>query len=438
MTSGYAHAACTMCGKHDYVGPLHGERGGPLACLLCSGKWHAEHAPRRRARRVVIKALKAYEAVGGRLWGKDFDEVKFAASGFFFGGNASSDDFADLTSELLTATLALTHPDKHPSERKGEAERVTQELLALKPFVFPAPEPKPPPKPSDVSSKQSASDLNDPSRPVEPAYPCDDCRDTTPSFYCDHCKAQWEKKQEEEREHEKQKRIEKNARQRKRYEWRKKLRTYRKWRPRCATCDKRFTPKRSDARYCSAACRQRAYLKRGGNQSNAQPLGREHIEQTITGIFTSNPDNAFTTNDLCDRVYAGLSKPERKHCAAVVPIAKKVCERLGEHWDWWRSETRGGKLVFCNRASVMSYAMARLKSDRFSAYRHKSGWRWRASTEEDLRAQIAPGGRDHHLVVEGGAWWKHCQDHIAKFKQATAKQNDHGDDLTSRHGGVVS
>ena len=33
-----AHSNCTKCGKHDYCMPLHGERGGPLCCLLCGGR----------------------------------------------------------------------------------------------------------------------------------------------------------------------------------------------------------------------------------------------------------------------------------------------------------------------------------------------------------------------------------------------------------------
>jgi hypothetical protein len=156
--SGFAHGYCGICNQHKYLSPLHGERGGPLCCLPCIGKWDAEHIPRRRARRAVIKALKAYESTGGSLWDdKDFDSLKLAAGNILF-GNRIEDDFKDLTFELLTAAVALTHPDRHPPELKAEAQRVTQELLALKPFVFSAPEPKPPKqsKPSDGSSKHAS------------------------------------------------------------------------------------------------------------------------------------------------------------------------------------------------------------------------------------------------------------------------------------------
>ncbi len=163
-------------------------------------------------------------------------------------------------------------------------------------------------------------------------------------------------------------------------------------------------------------------MKREGKPSNAKPFGAQEIEQRITDALTSDPDNAFTTDDLCDHVYPGLTRAERKHRAAVVPVAKKVCERLGEHWEWWRAERRGGTLVFWNRVSVTSYALARLKADLF-------GW-WQS--EEELKSEIAPDGRYHEYVIEGGTWWRHCQEDIAKFRQTTAKQNDADVDLANR------
>jgi hypothetical protein len=61
----YANAECAICGKHDYVTPLHDDAGGPMCCLLCKGTWHAEHGRRRRTGRIVIRALNAYEEAGG-------------------------------------------------------------------------------------------------------------------------------------------------------------------------------------------------------------------------------------------------------------------------------------------------------------------------------------------------------------------------------------
>jgi hypothetical protein len=362
--------------------------------------------------------MKAYEAVGGSLYGKDFDDVKLVASGVISIRDPAVFDFHDLTTESLAAATALTHPDLHPPERKAEAQRVTQELLALKPFVFPEPEPEPPPMPDDVSSNYPGGNFSEPS-----LYPCEDCRDTVPLHYCNACKARWEEEQEKEREREEEQRLAKNARQRQRYSA---LKLHRdRWaKPtRCSTCDKEFKPKRSDAQYCSAACRQRAYVKREGKQSNFKPLGRDEIERAITDAFTSHPENAFSTDDLCERVYFDLGQRERKHYAAVIAVAKKVCEQLGENWDWWRAETRGGTLVFWNRVSVTSYALARLKADLYAC-----------GGDEDVNALIAPGGRYHEYVVEGGVWWGHCQEDIASFKQTTAKQSDLEVNLAIRHG----
>ena len=295
---------CIKCGSHTYVMPLRGERGGPLFCFMCAGAWHAEYGRKRRAGRVVVKALRGYQKAGGKTYGKDFDQLKLAADGMFviYEADTAGADFRDLTSELLQATIALTHPDKHPPERQAEANRVTQELQALKPFVFPAPAPEPPPKPGDVSFKQHDDDLNEPS---QPAYPCEDCRDAIPYFYCNPCKAQWEREQEKEREREEKQREKKNARQRERYETHKRfMASISRQAARCAA--RRSEPKRSDAKYCSAACRQRAYVKRDGKASNSRSLPIEHIECALEAAFTANPDSAFTTDDLCDRVYPGL------------------------------------------------------------------------------------------------------------------------------------
>jgi hypothetical protein len=355
--------------------------------------------------------MKGYEEAGGKLYSGDFNKLKLAAGGLYLGAGLneaeSFADFADLTTELLDAAVALTHPDKHPANRKTEANRVTQELLKLKPFVFPAP---PPLKPRDASLKDPPVASNDPSRSIDEtlksvfAYPCAACRDEVPAFYCNQCKVEYNKREQAERD-------EKNARQRKLYQIRK--RELGACHHECATCGKEFKPKRADALYCSAACRQRAYVKRDGKPSNSKPLNPKQIEATIKATLLSDLDNAYTVDDLCDRVYPGLKRFQRKHRTAVIPAAKRVCERLGEHWDWWRSETQGGTLVFWNRTSVMSYGMARLKSDHLYGYR-------RGCTEAKLKASLLPGGRYHKYVVTGGAWWEHRQDDIAKSKSVTA------------------
>ena len=150
---------CPGCGERSLLMPLHGGKGGPLRCPLCVGAWNAEHGRRRRTGRIVIRAMMAFLDAGG--CSQDIDKLKnsaqFGDSGFLGGLHIAevSDplgymaDIAkldgadvDLTSELLADVLSLTHPDHHPPEREELARRVTQQLLALQPFVFPAPKPK--------------------------------------------------------------------------------------------------------------------------------------------------------------------------------------------------------------------------------------------------------------------------------------------------------
>jgi hypothetical protein len=315
---------------------------------MCAGEWQARNGRRRRAERVVIKAMKGYEQAGGKLYKKDFDTLKLAAGNMYLAAGLdearSFADFADLTTELLDAAVALTHPDKHPAERKAEATRVTQELLKLKPFVFPAP---PPPPPRDASLKEARASFNDPSRSADDAlksvftYPCADCRNEVPANYCSQCRAEWDKRQQTER-------VQKNARQREYYQFRKRREEFRRsaHRHECATCGNEFTPNRAHALYCSAACRQRAYMKRAGKLSNSKPLDRKQIEAIIEATLLGDQDNAYTVDNLCDRVYPGLKRFEPKHHVAVIPAAKRVCERLGEHWDWWRGGRGGGHWRF--------------------------------------------------------------------------------------------
>jgi hypothetical protein len=170
--------------------------------------------------------MKGYADAGGRLHSDDFDQLKLAANGFYLGSGLdqaeSFADFADLTTELLDAAVALTHPDRHPADRKAEATRVTQELLKLRPFVFPAPEP---PKPRDTSIKDPPPVSSDPSLDEALksvfAYPCADCRDEVPLFYCDQCKAEYNKREQDARD-------KKNAHQRELYQIRKKQETRRR------------------------------------------------------------------------------------------------------------------------------------------------------------------------------------------------------------------
>src|SRR5262245_1786259 len=99
------------------------------------------------------------------------------------------------------------HPDKHPPERRELAKRVTAELLALKPFAFPAPQPEPRPEPKERPSPLRDADITSPRLP---SFPCAECAYTIPLYYCTACRTEWE-----DRQHQKDDRL--RARQRELY-----------------------------------------------------------------------------------------------------------------------------------------------------------------------------------------------------------------------------
>ena len=136
--------------------------------------------------------------------------------------------------------------------------------------------------------------------------------------------------------------------------------------------------------------------------------GPGRIERAIEAIFDAEPDNAFSTDDLCWRVYRGINRVEKKHRVSVTRAAWKIAQRR-ESLECLRSDALGRTSVWFDKTNVMSYAMGRIKTDMFTYY-HGNDPRvsWRSS-ESDLRKQLEPGGKNHDLVVPGGSWWHHAR-----------------------------
>jgi hypothetical protein len=244
---------CNCSGANKLLAHLHGDKGGPLTCMPCGIEWHAKYGRRRKLGRIVIKAIRAYLDAGG-AW-SDLDRLKLAAGGIVFSSgeaDAIGVEIGDITTELLEAAVRLTHPDRHPKERQESAQQVTQELLALKPFTFPAPEKAPPPETRNSYKKVPSGTAENPLRIT---YPCELCADQVPYFYCNSCRAEWEKRRNKEREIDLAKQRKWRARRRERQ-------LFRRAAAKCAVCGPEFKGKRKDARYCSAACRQRLHRDR--------------------------------------------------------------------------------------------------------------------------------------------------------------------------------
>lgn len=141
--------------------------------------------------------------------------------------------------------------------------------------------------------------------------------------------------------------------------------------------------------------------------------GPGKVACALEAIFANEPDNAFTIEDLCDRVYQGVDQIEKKHRVAVLRAVHVLAKR-DVNLDYARSEHLGRTVIFYRGDRVLSYAMARLKADFLNQYRSVGSRHSQIDTEADLRARLQPGGQDQHLVLPGGAWWRHTEMFVAK------------------------
>jgi hypothetical protein len=132
------------------------------------------------------------------------------------------------------------------------------------------------------------------------------------------------------------------------------------------------------------------------------------VGRAIAAAFDAEPDNAFTTDDLCCRVYKSQWAAKRSERVAVLRAVKGLARHrpdLGVE-AWKEDLARGKPVVFYRQYRVLSYAMARLKGDNFSFKRWQS--------EAELRGMLAPGGRQRHLIEPGGACLRHTEMAIAE------------------------
>jgi hypothetical protein len=137
--------------------------------------------------------------------------------------------------------------------------------------------------------------------------------------------------------------------------------------------------------------------------------GPGRVEREIRAAFNADPDSAFTISELCCLIYPDDEFIEKKHNVAILRAARSLARRWPD-FGWDRSEQRGRGMVFFNAASVLSWAMARMKGDGVINY----------GDEEDMRAALMPGGREHRHIVEGGAWRRHRDQWIAERDGDTA------------------
>jgi hypothetical protein len=85
--------------------------------------------------------------------------------------------------------------------------------------------------------------------------------------------------------------------------------------------------------------------------------GPGRIERTIRALLDANPDESFSTDQLCNRCYGRGGWMERKHRVAVIRAMHGV---LKDDPDWrcGRSNGRSRRMICYNAASLLSTAQA--------------------------------------------------------------------------------
>ena len=145
------------------------------------------------------------------------------------------------------------------------------------------------------------------------------------------------------------------------------------------------------------------------------------IQRTLVKIFDSERDNAFTVEDLCERIWPDLypgqlgSRIRKSHRTIVIRAARDIARQRPEI-QWLYGQRLGRTLVFFRHDEVTSYAMAQLKADRFQEYRNPR-FHWRSSDEEALRRKLDDESY-RKLIGPGGAWRRQVEIFLAGRGQA--------------------
>lgn len=144
--------------------------------------------------------------------------------------------------------------------------------------------------------------------------------------------------------------------------------------------------------------------------------GPGSVERAIVDAVRREPDNAFTTEDLCRIVYRRSKRPQKKHRVSVLRAMRNAIER-DPNMALYRGWGLPGELVaIYHRYNPHSLGMAHLKCElpyRYPSYRLldlaealRQQEDDRSAREQKLRHLMRPGGSYGRYLEADGQWTK--------------------------------
>lgn len=116
--------------------------------------------------------------------------------------------------------------------------------------------------------------------------------------------------------------------------------------------------------------------------------GPGRIRRAVDAALAANPDNAFSTDELCRIVYGlddDFNATQKKHRVAVLRAMKQRANT-----NSMAAEHPGAQRVFFSPDNVLSHAMARIKS----VMLHRKG-------DDDLKAKLRKGELYQRVMDDG-------------------------------------
>jgi hypothetical protein len=162
---------------------------------------------------------------------------------------------------------------------------------------------------------------------------------------------------------------------------------------------RRGSAKRCDSHLFSLKCFP---IGADSDMETLMSKGLGFVQRKIDQLFRDDPEGVFATSDLCSEVYHSLY-PSKKQRVAIIRAAKAVAEKH-PGIDSCKSQRRGGSWFWFHHDNVMSYAIARTRSD---------WYRYGPKTNQEARKELDKE-ENRALLVPGGTWWLFVQQWVAE------------------------